>query len=123
MNASDIAEEYKKLGYGLGWTCVMTPAERLRDARVCRVGLNPGGGQAVRELWSCDHGNAYHIEDDWGAPGPSGFVPLQVQVQAMARLLGFGTDDYLAAQFIPFRSPNHQSLEQAHKAAAFGPKL
>jgi hypothetical protein len=122
MNEADVSTEYRKLGYSLGWTFMMTPAARLLDARVCLVGLNPGGGEAGDELWSCEDGNAYNVEKNWGR-GPGGLVPLQVQVQEMARLLGLGADDYLAAQLIPFRSPDYRSLKQAHEAAAFGRKL
>lgn len=119
MNEVHIAAEYEKLGYGLGWTFMMTPAARLRDAKVCLVGLNPGGKEPGAAIWSCEDGNAYHVGTDWGASG----VLLQRQVQEMARLLGLGPDDYFAAQFIPFRSPDRRSLARGSEAARFGREL
>ena len=123
FNHADISAEYRRLGYRLGWTFMMTPAERLEKASVCVVGLNPGGSEPGAEIWSCEQGNAYHTEKNWGAPGNQGYVPLQLQVQEMVRLLDLGPDDYLAAQFIPFRSRSYASLERATEAVEFGKKL
>jgi hypothetical protein len=118
MTREDVAAAYRGLGYSLGWTFLMVPEARLRDAPVCLVGLNPGG-HGGDELWSCENGNAYYKET-WRGDRHS---TLQLQVQEMMRLLGVAEDGFMAAQFIPFRSPNLRSLPRSPEAFAFGRAL
>jgi hypothetical protein len=119
MNEADIAAEYGRLGYRLGWTFMMAPEARLRDAPVCLVGLNPGGSEPGEALWSCEDGNAYYRER-WRGTSCS---TLQIQVQRMMEALHIDEDGFLAAQFVPFRSPNLRSLDRAAEAFAFGRSL
>ena len=121
MDASDVQAEYDRLGYDLGWTFMMTPAARLHDAKVCLVGLNPGGGDPGDHLWSVEDGNAY-FHERWGKDGRS-YSALQLQVHELARLCGVGEDEMLAAQFVPFRSRSLRSLAQQRSAFEFGRKL
>ena len=121
LDASDIQAEYDRLGYDLGWTFMMTPAARLHDAKVCLVGLNPGGGDPGDHLWSVEEGNAY-FRQRWGKD-KSSYSSLQLQIHELARLCGVGEDEMLAAQFIPFRSRSLRSLAQQQSAFEFGRKL
>lgn len=121
MEAADVQAEYDRLGYGLGWTFMMTPAARLYDAKVCLVGLNPGGGEPGGRLWSVEEGNSYFSER-WGKPEDT-YSALQLQVHEVARLVGVGEHEMLAAQFVPFRSPTLRSLAQQQSAFEFGRKL
>lgn len=123
MSPDDIQREYDRLGYRHGWTFLMTPEARLHDAKVCLVGLNPGGDHTGAGLWSCEQGNAYNVER-WRA-GPEGgrYSALQHQVHLLQGHLGLGPDDYLAAQFIPFRSRDWRGLANADEAIAYGRKV
>lgn len=103
-----------------------SPEARLRDAPVCLVGLNPGGGrdepnpdEAFGRNWCCEQNAYYH--DDWGRK--PGKAPLQLQVQMMMELLKVPESGLLAAQFVPFRSPDIASLDRRGDAFDFARKL
>lgn len=123
MTPNDIDAEYERLGYRLGWSFMTTPEARLNDAKVCLVGLNPGGSHAGCGLWSSEAGNAYHGEKWRGPKGAEFYSPLQNQIHAMEQVLELTPDVYLAAQFIPFRSADWQRLQNRAEAITFGRKL
>ena len=63
FDAGVIDAKYRELGYQKGWNFLACREERLRDAEVAIVGLNPGGGgdgddYAYTGVWSCTN-NSY----------------------------------------------------------------
>lgn len=121
MTYDDIQSEYEKLGFQRGWTFMMTKKDRLLDASVCLVGLNPGGTHDGEAIWSCEEGNAYHTEK-WGKGGKN-YSALQRQVHELEKVLDLNPNVYFAAQFVPFRSPDWRGLAEAAEATAFSQKL
>jgi len=122
VNKDEIDKRYQEIGFDLGWRFMMTPAALLTKADICLVGLNPGGDIYVEGAWDFADGNAYHVER-WRDEGES-YSPLQLQIHRLEQILGIEENDYLAAQFVPFRSPNWKSLRQKRKLAlAFGREL
>jgi hypothetical protein len=122
MNKDEIHKRYQEIGFDLGWRFMMTPVALLTKASICLVGLNPGGNKYVEGAWDFAKGNAYHIEK-WRDEERS-YSQLQIQIHRMEQILEIGENDYLAAQFVPFRSPNWKSLRQKMKLAlAFGREL
>jgi hypothetical protein len=119
-----IATEYERLGYRHGWTFMMTPEARMRDAAVAFIGLNPGGGgpgdnHEYAQTWDCS-GNAYFTEK-WG-PGATDFG-IQAQVKAWHRILCLSEDDTWCAQLVPFRSRDWNALAHRNEALAFSAGL
>ena len=127
MTFDDIDEAYERLGYGAGWTFMMTKEARLLDAKVCLVGLNPGGSddgdESYDRVWSSEQGNAYYCEMWNTSHNKKVLSPLQYQISLLDSLIQQGPDDYFAAQFIPFRSPDLKRLTNSVEAIEFGKKL
>lgn len=122
---AELEADYARLDYRHGWTFLMTPEARLRDARVAFVGLNPGGGgegdtHAYGGVWDCPDGNAY-FRERWGASGSLSLI--QQQVHAWHDALDLGEDDSLCAQFVPFRSPDWRRLARKDEALAVAARL
>jgi hypothetical protein len=114
ITADTIVAKYRALGYQKGWGFIACPEQRLHDAAVAIVGLNPGGGGAddafaYGEMWDTPEGNAY-FRQKWGKGG--GETPIQGQVCAWHHVLGLSEDETLCAQFIPFRSPGLRPARQ-----------
>lgn len=121
MNKSDIDAEYQRLGYSIGWRFLMSPERTLQSATIALVTLNPGGDRPNGTDWSQEGGSGYVIEA-W--PGKTrGADKLQVQVQRMCRLLGVDPKEVLSGYFVPFRSPNWESLSRRDEAIDFGRRL
>ncbi len=118
---------YTRLGYDLNWKFLYSPQNTLRKGqRLFFLGLNPGGEEKEEISQSFEKGNAY-LHDDWGS-GP-GQYPLQIQVQGLyrelAEAMNNGTDykelmdNSFAANYIPFRSPRWNSLDNKSGALDF----
>lgn len=122
---SDLQVEYERLEYNLGWTFMMTPAERLRDASIALIGLNPGGGRSESDqdfdgIWDCPDGNAY-LTERWGPNNTK--TPIQHQIEAWHNALDISENDTLCAQFVPFRSPDWDTLLRKANALAVATRL
>jgi hypothetical protein len=119
-----IGETYRQLEYGSGWTFMMCRRDCLSEARVMLVGLNPGGRadfKDYREFWDCPEGNSYW-ESDWDLKG-KGQAPLQQQVQRLMSSINTAPSEIFAAQFVPFRSQNWNSLPRKDEAIGFSRSL
>jgi hypothetical protein len=125
MNREQIDSEYRRLGYRLGWRFLMGPMRTLTTARVAVISLNPGGDRPHGPDWSSEDGSAYRIEAwRWyGRHQIPGRDPRQDQVQRLCALLHVLPDDVLAGQFVPFRSPDWESLPNKPEALAFARRL
>jgi hypothetical protein len=121
VKAAEIEVEYRRLGYERGWRFMMCPQANAASARLLVVTLNPGGRGVHGTTWSHEAGNAYCVED-WGSAEP-GKAKLQLQMQAMYRLLGARDDEVFTANYVPFRSPTWRDLERRPEAMAFAGKL
>lgn len=125
FSASDIEGAYRELGHEYGWSFMGTPADRLLNADVVFVGLNPGGGGPGD---NCDYGhhwdfageNAY-FEEKWGPNETDS--PLQVQIKEWHRLLDLKPNEVTCAQFVPFRSPTWSSLPEKDASISFSKSL
>ena len=120
-----IEAEYERGNYGHGWGFLGTPDATLTSAKVCFVGLNPGGGGSADDyayygIWGSSDGNVYYDNANWGRTDPS---PIQKQLQAWHTLLGISQDESLCAQFVPFRSPTWNSLPSRAAAVTFASSL
>ncbi|WP_343347990.1 uracil-DNA glycosylase family protein [Sphingomicrobium sp. XHP0239] len=121
--SKDVIEKaYEDQGHKLGWSFMGTPEEALRSAKVAIVGLNPGGGGDPSQYgrhWDSEK-NTYFSER-WGARDT--YNPLQKQIHRWHELLGLAEDDVLCAQFVPFRSPTWDKLENREAAIETARKL
>ena len=130
---ADIQAEYQRLGHAIGWRFLSGPRANLeRKTEVAFISLNPGGRDDPpgHPHESQERGSAYLVESwDGMPPGQSN---LQVQVKAMFRELATrkGAANYqdlmnntLMGYFIPFRSPNFESLNRRPESIAFGQRL
>lgn len=122
---------YDDLGFRRGWTFMATPEQRMQTSAVVIVGLNPGGGgpsdtHQYGAIWDTpvddDHptGNAY-ADEHWAAGG--GDTPVQQQVMQWHRAIGCSPADSFCAQFVPFRSPDWERLDNRADALRFGRRL
>lgn len=114
LNRETIQAEYERLGYTKGWNFLACREERLRDAQIAIVGLNPGGGgdkddgYSWRGVWSCQN-NSFCVDDS----------EMRGQVCEWHRVIGVDPEATLCAQFIPFRSPDIRRLGNRPAAVAF----
>lgn len=112
FSKQDIQAEYVALGLTSGWNFILGPEQRLRTARVCIVGLNPGGGgdndaYTYPGEWEVEHPNPYFPRcegEKWARTG------IQAQVQAWHRILDLQPTVTFCAQFVPFRSSSWASF-------------
>lgn len=125
--AAQIERAYKELGYTLGWKLPYSPkSTQTKAQRLFFIDLNPGGDVYEHKSPSFEAGNAY-LREDWGSG--SGKSPLQIQVQQFYRELAEAMNngaDYqdlmnksLAANYIPFCSPNWNSIDNKSRALEF----
>ena len=130
-----IEAAYARLGHQVGWRFLAGPRRTLTaDTRFAFITLNPGGTHEdpAHPRSSSEDGNAYWIESWKGYP--VGTAPLQFQVQELfariARIVGatepardFVETRVLMAHFIPFRSPNLDSLHRRTESIAYAHQL
>lgn len=116
FNAAAIQARYNSLGFRSGWTFLCCNEDRLKDARVAIVGLNPGGRDDEGEYgthWTTHH-NPY-FEEYWGGKDASGrgwHDRLQLQIQEWHRLAGIAKDESLCAYFVPFRTQGWEGVSK-----------
>lgn len=111
FNFGVVEQQNKALGFKSGWTFLCCHEDRLRDASVAIVGLNPGGQEdegRYENQWATGV-NAYYAEH-WG-PGEKSYDRLQEQIQRWHDLVGADPEATLCAQFVPFRTQNWESIE------------
>jgi hypothetical protein len=130
---ADIEAAYQSLGHRLGWRFLSGPKANLNPSnKLAFISLNPGGSYDPPDHphESQERGSAYLVESWDGCP--PGQSKLQVQVNAMFKLLAdrMGGGDYrslmnrsLMGHFIPFRSPNFDSLNNKAESLAFANQL
>lgn len=122
VKAAQIEMEYRRLGYECGWRFLTCPRDHMKQSKLLLVGLNPGGSRHdPMGSWSQECGSAYRVES-WDNK-PIGKSRLQLQMQAMFRLLGLNDEDVFSAQFVPFRSPSWKALKHKAEAIRFAEKL
>lgn len=115
---SDVIQTaYENLGYTKGSNFLACRSERLRDASVAIVGLNPGGGgdddpYTFVGVPHCE--NNSFCEDE---------SKMRDQVREWHRVLKAEREETLCAQFIPFRSPDMKRLHNKGAAIAFAREL
>jgi hypothetical protein len=116
FNAATIQEKYDNLGFQSGWTFLCCNADRLKDARIAIVGLNPGGRDdegPYGKHWATGH-NPYY-DEFWGGKNASGkdlHDRLQLQIQKWHDLAGIGPEESLCAQFVPFRTRDWEGVSK-----------
>lgn len=116
FNAAAIQARYDSLGFRSGWTFLCCNEDRLKDARVAIVGLNPGGRDdegPYGGYWSTGH-NPYY-DEFWGGKDASGtdlHDRLQLQIQKWHGLAGIEKDESLCAQFVPFRTRDWEGVSK-----------
>jgi hypothetical protein len=130
---ADIETNYDQLGHRLGWRFLSCPKVNLNPAAsLAFISLNPGGSYDPPDHphESQENGSAYLVESWEGRL--AGQSKLQVQVGTMFKMLAdrIGDRDYkalmnrtLMGYFIPFRSPNFDSLENQAASVEFGEHL
>jgi hypothetical protein len=130
---ADIDEEYVRLGHTIGWRFLSGPKDTLKPfAEVAFITLNPGGtfDPPGHPRESQEAGSAYRVES-WNGM-PPGQSKLQVQVCTMFELLAKRLggidhrglmDETLVGHFIPFRSPDYESLQSKTDSLAFAVRL
>jgi len=121
---NEIKAAEKELTHELSWRFLTTPADTLSsNTKIAFIALNPGGDKIPfdhgRE--SSEVGSAY-IYEKWNS------VALQQQVQCLFREIAatINFQDYtklmngsLMAYYIPFRSPNYESLKSKVESRNF----
>ncbi len=116
-----IQTAHDEMGYVLGWRFLYSPVATLSSASCAVITLNPGGDHFHEPLFSFENGNAY-VDETW--PGKDrGAHPIQRQVQHLFALMDQPPSDVLSGVYVPFRSPNWDSLPQKFAALAFARKL
>ncbi|HVC37837.1 MAG TPA: hypothetical protein VNF46_05490 [Gammaproteobacteria bacterium] len=124
---------YDALGHRMGWSLLYTPKSTLHASQqLLFLGLNPGGKEDQRydAVPSCESGNEY-LHGKWVAE--VGKAALQFQVQQLFKRIALSTggninheymmDATLAANFVPFRSPNWTKLVNKQKTMEFSRSL
>lgn len=133
-SVADIAAAYERLGHTLGWR-FLNVSRAVLDApvRIALITINPGGNSIPVDhpAESCEDGASYLVER-WHNY-PPGQATLQIQVQALFRMLaseiGFiGThsellEQSLISQFVPFRSPRIADLPRQSESLEFSRRL
>ncbi|MBX3570073.1 MAG: hypothetical protein KF914_18565 [Rhizobiaceae bacterium] len=121
-----IEAEYRNRGDRRGWRLLYCPWDLTANAKAAFIGLNPGGDEGKADHGEIDTaGSAYKIED-WSTsrrkflPDQS---PLQLQVRRLFTGLGLESEEVLAGNLVPFRSPDWKSLNQRPAAIRFGMDL
>lgn len=114
-----IQAKYADLKFKSGWTFLCCHEDRLRDARIAIVGLNPGGRDdegPYGSQWATGE-NPYYAER-WGkdASGKSAHDRLQLQIQKWHDLAGVTENETLCAQFAPFRSRDWAGVKDQERA-------
>lgn len=104
-----------------GYSFFYCPEARLQTSRLGIIGLNPGGGNGPDEPappnnrhW--EHPGFAYLDQPWGEDG--GLNPLQIQIQRLADQIPADEADLFAAQLVPFRSPDWESLPNNEAAVA-----
>lgn len=130
---ADIEAEYIRLGHAIGWRFLSGQQDTLKSsAKIAFITLNPGGrfDPPDHPHESQEAGSAYRVES-WNGMLP-GQSKLQVQVGIMFRLLAERLggidhqrlmDETLTGHFIPFRSPDYESLHSKNDSLAFAVRL
>jgi hypothetical protein len=122
---NEIDAAYKKLRLKHGWTFMGTDARTLREARVSFVGLNPGGGRPednyeYEGIWHVPNGNGY-FDEKWGSNNSDS--TLQRQVKEWHRIIEVNEKESFCANFVPFRSPDWNSLDRKDECLKFAERL
>lgn len=119
-----IEDEYKRLGYGIGWRLLASPKTTLKSANIALIGLNPGGDRDYPEhpRFSMPVGKSSYVDEKWGNH-QRGKAPLQNQVRSIFTKLGAEPHEVLCGEFIPFRSRNYRELAHKKEARAFAREL
>lgn len=111
FDPSVVHSVYEELGFQSGWTFLCCHEDRLHDARVAIVGLNPGGRDdegPYGEQWATGK-NAYYSEY-WGN-GEKEYDRLQHQIHRWHTMAGVGPEETLCAQFVPFRTRDWDGIK------------
>ncbi|SNY92343.1 hypothetical protein SAMN04515647_2598 [Cohaesibacter sp. ES.047] len=123
LSAANIEQGYKKSGNQLGWRFLSCPATNLTGAKVAFVGLNPAGNVPEdRDGFAMPEGKSAYRDESWGGKAPGQSV-LQQQVLALFDRLKQRPEDVLSGQFIPFRSPRLNQLNNLQYSLKFGEEL
>lgn len=117
-----IETAYHASGNRLGWRFLYSPIAVIDRADVAFIGLNPGGAEPEPDRLAMDSGSAYCDEVWWDGYEP-GCSPLQLQVRAVFAELGVRPEAVLAGNFVPFRSYDWPSLQNAAAGLALGRAL
>ena len=131
---SRIERQEQILGHRLGWRFLMGPRRTFSGkTRVAFITMNPGGAadDPTYPRASVEAGSAYWTEA-W--PGREvGADPLQWQVQALFKMVAELTGaksaqayvdrEVLSAYFVPFRSPNVNTLHRRAESMVFARQL
>jgi hypothetical protein len=123
LNLAAIEAEYRRLGHTIGWRFLTSPEKNIATADVALVTQNPGGDvdDPNAPRWSVEEGNAYATESWRGVT--AGQDPLQIQVKRLFEVIGVDIDSVLSGYFVPFRSPDWNSLNNRPQSTAFGREL
>ena len=129
----EIESEYTKSNNNLGWRFLSTSKATLeKNSGIFLVTLNPGGRKIIpgHGVASCEDGCAY-ITESWKGKS-TGTSLLQQQFRLLFKELAthLDYDDHIklmessvCGHFIPFRSPDYQSLKNKKQAVDLGKRI
>lgn len=130
----EIKNTYKKTDNNLGWRFLATSKDTIENnSGIYLITQNPGGNTIIEThgVASCENGPAYIIEK-WKSSKLPGESKLQIQFKLLFKNLArkYNYDNYkelltqsLCGYFIPFRSPNYDSLLDKNKSIKLGKSL
>lgn len=119
-----IQARYCESGNALSWKFLYSPFSVLDGAEIAFLGLNPGGNapQSDENRLCTPPGVSEYRDVSWRGK-PPGTHGLQPQALALFDWLGVRPEDALAGNFVPFRSPNWESIRAPELSVSFGRRL
>ena len=125
IGPADVQLAYDALGHEWGWSFLSAPESQLYTAETVIVGLNPARmqGDCTADYgahWDVPAGNIY-FSKNWG--GGDAYTPLHNQLLRWHELLGFGPEQTIGANFVPFRSRSWTELASPKESVRFAENL
>lgn len=130
-----IRTEYQSQKHKMSWSFLYTPQSTLHSSqKLLFVGLNPAGNdrEIYTEAPSCEDGNDY-LHGKWAETWGRGEAHLQIQVQQLFKRIALAKsatisyqdlmDNSLAANYVPFRSKDWDTLSNKKETLNFAKEL
>ena len=128
-----ITNAYVSLNHSLGWRFINSSKNTLsKNSGIALITLNPGGDKYEKPICSLEENNNAYLDENWTIYA-KGQDPLQKQIQYLfqeihKRTLKYDSSENLIrnsfmAHFVPFRSPNFDSLHSKKESVEFSMSL